>query len=194
MYDEIIHYGVGHLNGGHSGRYPWGSGKTTSGELTPRGVKKANRIARKYNKIVRNPNPSEKDTKKAVRLKNKHAAMIKDSQYDENQVNKDKKEEVIKNLMSSQGTSHVVPLQRSGYSPTRQNVSNMTDQELQSIVNRLRNEQAYKQFFPEKESMRKQVYKKIIEPSVTDASKKFLTNYLVNMANDLSKKAKQNSN
>lgn len=23
----IAHYGVGHLNGGHSGRYPWGSGK-----------------------------------------------------------------------------------------------------------------------------------------------------------------------
>lgn len=25
--DELMHYGVGHLHGGHSGRYPWGSGK-----------------------------------------------------------------------------------------------------------------------------------------------------------------------
>ena len=25
--DNLSHYGVGHLNGGHSGRYPWGSGK-----------------------------------------------------------------------------------------------------------------------------------------------------------------------
>jgi hypothetical protein len=25
--DHLEHYGVGHLNGGHSGRYPWGSGK-----------------------------------------------------------------------------------------------------------------------------------------------------------------------
>lgn len=25
--DSLKHYGVGHLNGGHSGRYPWGSGK-----------------------------------------------------------------------------------------------------------------------------------------------------------------------
>ena len=25
--DFIIHYGVGHEDGGHSGRYPWGSGK-----------------------------------------------------------------------------------------------------------------------------------------------------------------------
>lgn len=26
-YEELYHYGVGHLHGGHSGRYPWGSGK-----------------------------------------------------------------------------------------------------------------------------------------------------------------------
>lgn len=25
--DYLAHYGVGHLQGGHSGRYPWGSGK-----------------------------------------------------------------------------------------------------------------------------------------------------------------------
>ena len=24
--DELMHYGVGHDKGGHSGRYPWGSG------------------------------------------------------------------------------------------------------------------------------------------------------------------------
>ena len=24
--DTLIHYGRGHLDGGHSGRYPWGSG------------------------------------------------------------------------------------------------------------------------------------------------------------------------
>lgn len=27
MNDILMHYGVGHLNGGHSGRYPWGSGE-----------------------------------------------------------------------------------------------------------------------------------------------------------------------
>ena len=26
-YNEILHYGKGHLDGGHSGRYPWGSGE-----------------------------------------------------------------------------------------------------------------------------------------------------------------------
>lgn len=25
--DELYHYGVGHDKGGHSGRYPWGSGE-----------------------------------------------------------------------------------------------------------------------------------------------------------------------
>ena len=24
---SLMHYGVGHLDGGHSGRYPWGSGE-----------------------------------------------------------------------------------------------------------------------------------------------------------------------
>lgn len=28
----IAHYGVGHLHGGHSGRYPWGSGKSKNRE------------------------------------------------------------------------------------------------------------------------------------------------------------------
>ena len=26
FYDDLLHYGKGHLDGGHSGRYPWGSG------------------------------------------------------------------------------------------------------------------------------------------------------------------------
>lgn len=37
--DYILHYGVGHLNGGHSGRYPWGSGDRpyqTSGDFKSR--------------------------------------------------------------------------------------------------------------------------------------------------------------
>jgi len=37
----IMHYGVGHDKGGHSGRYPWGSGKNPFGET--RGKKKLNR-------------------------------------------------------------------------------------------------------------------------------------------------------
>lgn len=28
--ESLAHYGVGHLQGGHSGRYPWGSGKRPS--------------------------------------------------------------------------------------------------------------------------------------------------------------------
>lgn len=37
--DILMHYGVGHLNGGHSGRYPWGSGEKpfqTSGDFKSR--------------------------------------------------------------------------------------------------------------------------------------------------------------
>lgn len=37
--DILMHYGVGHLNGGHSGRYPWGSGDRpyqTSGDFKSR--------------------------------------------------------------------------------------------------------------------------------------------------------------
>lgn len=40
--DHLAHYGVGHLQGGHSGRYPWGSGKYTNpdGTLTEAGKKR----------------------------------------------------------------------------------------------------------------------------------------------------------
>ena len=48
--DYIIHYGVGHDKGGHSGRYPWGSGKNKlqkkDGSLTRAGRRKE----LKYNK------------------------------------------------------------------------------------------------------------------------------------------------
>lgn len=30
MGEYLIHYGVGHDKGGHSGRYPWGSGENPS--------------------------------------------------------------------------------------------------------------------------------------------------------------------
>lgn len=43
--DHLEHYGVGHLQGGHSGRYPWGSGKYTNpdGTLTEAGKKRYTR-------------------------------------------------------------------------------------------------------------------------------------------------------
>lgn len=36
----IMHYGVGHDKGGHSGRYPWGSGKNPYGGVDPTTTKK----------------------------------------------------------------------------------------------------------------------------------------------------------
>lgn len=44
---DIFHYGVGHLNGGHSGRYQWGSGKNpnqSSGELRSGNMDFADRV------------------------------------------------------------------------------------------------------------------------------------------------------
>lgn len=38
--DHLAHYGVGHLDGGHSGRYPWGSGKAKYNAVKQKAKKK----------------------------------------------------------------------------------------------------------------------------------------------------------
>ena len=45
-----MHYGVGHDKGGHSGRYPWGSGENPFGQTHGKklGIKESNRIYSKY--------------------------------------------------------------------------------------------------------------------------------------------------
>lgn len=48
--EELMHRGVGHLHGGHSGRYPWGSGK--KGKQRAKQEKKAKKYAEKYAKIT----------------------------------------------------------------------------------------------------------------------------------------------
>ena len=50
-YEEfLIHYGVGHLNGGHSGRYPWGSGDIPYQHGDGRGFF-ANRFMSRYDEL-----------------------------------------------------------------------------------------------------------------------------------------------
>ena len=62
--DYLAHYGVGHLQGGHSGRYPWGSGKRPkqSGLLketiTAERVKKYSSQAKQLNHVRINKNTS----------------------------------------------------------------------------------------------------------------------------------------
>lgn len=46
----ILHYGVGHLHGGHSGRYPWGSGK----KVFVSGASKSNKIPKQAKKDIKN--------------------------------------------------------------------------------------------------------------------------------------------
>lgn len=58
----------------------------------------------------------------------------------------------------------------------------MTDEELQRAINRARNEQTYKQLFPQKEVSRgrkfvKTLEKKVIVPSLIDGGKQALTAY-----------------
>lgn len=50
-YDYLIHYGVGHLDGGHSGRYPWGSGENGSSDR--RAMKKDIKWVKKNEKKIK---------------------------------------------------------------------------------------------------------------------------------------------
>lgn len=108
-----MHYGVGHDKGGHSGRYPWGSGKKGADRKQAR----AEKLAAKYNKL----------TGKDI-------------------------------------TDHT---------PMRKRVSDMTDDELQTKINRLRLEETYgmlnAKLYPEKVS----------------TGKKFINNMKENLARDV---------
>ena len=46
----IIHYGVGHLHGGHSGRYPWGSGD----KVFVSGASKTEKMPRQAKRDIKN--------------------------------------------------------------------------------------------------------------------------------------------
>lgn len=70
---ELYHYGVGHLNGGHSGRYPWGSknNETKNGSLFVSGSSKtqdkgSGYYRRKLPKGVRSELDSAMDSKKKI--------------------------------------------------------------------------------------------------------------------------------
>lgn len=87
----LMHYGKGHLDGGHSGRYPWGSGKNSNkrsydllagqrwgisryknkdGSLTEAGKKRAAKIQREYQDLtgssVRTSEKKETSEKKSI--------------------------------------------------------------------------------------------------------------------------------
>ena len=71
-----MHYGVGHDKGGHSGRYPWGSGKSNNGfkivENRRKRAKYANKVWRSLSdedKVRMMGNPG--DTVKTLRLRDK---------------------------------------------------------------------------------------------------------------------------
>ena len=59
MNDILMHYGVGHLNGGHSGRYPWGSGDQP--------YQRSNEFAAMYNKL-KAQGMSDEDIRKGMNM------------------------------------------------------------------------------------------------------------------------------
>lgn len=56
----IAHYGVGHLNGGHSGRYPWGSGARPFQGMDSATDKRITKGTRVQNISVNKPRTSDK--------------------------------------------------------------------------------------------------------------------------------------
>ena len=109
----LIHYGVGHDKGGHSGRYPWGSGKKSAIRKQAR----AEKLAMKYNEL----------TGKDI-------------------------------------ADHV---------STRKRVSDMSDDELQTKINRLRLEETYTM-------LNAKLY-----PEHVSAGKKFINNMKENLSRDI---------
>ena len=144
--NELYHYGVGHDKGGHSGRYPWGSGK--NGKLSAYKKKKAQKLAEKYAKIT-----GKKLVVKKVSTNN--------------QIDK----------------------------PKQKTVSEMTNQELQEKINRINLENTYKKLTEprvgEKQSLGKSIKTRlkqqkdeVLWPSITDAGRQTLTQFLKDKGRD----------
>lgn len=99
--EELTHYGVGHLHGGNSGRYPWGSGKyrNSDGSLNARGIKKAKKLKNQYKLLTgkkikgKIPEPPKEINKRTVRK-------MSDSDIS-NRINRLQNEQRLLNLQSA---------------------------------------------------------------------------------------------
>lgn len=92
-----------------------------------------------------------------------------------------KSREAVKNYIAKRKVKKAAKVEAEA-SNKKRNVSDMSDAELQSAVNRKRLEQQYNQLYPKSESFISKFAKKtaneVIVPSATQAAKKFLDGYL----------------
>lgn len=179
MNNDITHYGVGHLQGGHSGRWPYGSKnngkgpsinlyKNKDGSLNKLGQKKARKAAEKYAKI----------TGKKLVVTNKDNPR---NNKPENAVSKP--EPSKKKSIGQMSISEMK--QQIDYIETRNKLV-----KLMTPANKVEPKPGFIKSIKNRLTQQKD---DVIWPAVTDSARSTLTNYLKNKGNELVNKMKNPS-
>jgi vacuolar-type H+-ATPase subunit H len=145
---ELYHYGVGHKDGGHSGRYPWGSGKKK--EKT----KKYQRAIDAAQKDIDSfKNVSNKDVADAVSGLKEHKSRLEEKQRNY-YIQKDQ-EEKYKNRFIDART--------------------MSDEELDEALKRLQKETQYMNYLEQIDQKTKSEGKQLLNKSMNSVGTTLLT-------------------
>lgn len=186
----LVHYGVGHLQGGHSGRFPWGSGENGGGatrsardryKTAKTNYKTAKRALRKaenrYDDVSENNLSTSSDKRTAQRDVNrrsraldaaevefrKEKARLKEARANQREERRQNREaekaarrEEKDNAASKDERKHFLLNKRlNAMEDSLENVSNkqigkLSDKELNDRINRLRQEDTYRQLIGQK--------------------------------------------
>ena len=179
----LVHYGVGHLQGGHSGRFPWGSGENGGGatrsardryKTAKTNYKTAKRALRKaenrYDDVSENNLSTSSDKRTAQRDVNrrsraldaaevefrKEKARLKEAKANQREERRQNREAEKDNAASKDERKHLLLNKRlNAMEDSLENVSNkqigkLSDKELNDRINRLRQEDTYRQLIGQK--------------------------------------------
>lgn len=188
--DFLVHYGVGHLQGGHSGRFPWGSGENGGGatrsardryrtaKTNYRTAKRALRKAEnRLDDISNNELSSASDKRIAQRDVNRRSRALdkaevefrnrkakykeaKSSDKEERRQNREaekaaRREEKDQAISKDERKHLLLNKRLNAMEDSLENVSNkqigkLSDKELNDRINRLRQEDTYRQLIGQK--------------------------------------------
>lgn len=145
--EYLIHYGRGHLDGGHSGRYPWGSGKKRKEKdsVQARARRMSDEELDAYNKRAAKENQYVKNYKQREPEKKDRLKLAKDIV--------DESGKAVNRLSNQLDEEY-----RRQPKVVREDLSKMTDQELREKVNRAALEQQYVNYYGIKEVSRGREY------------------------------------
>lgn len=161
----LVHYGVGHLQGGHSGRWPWGSGENGGGatrsardryKTARTNYKTAKRALSNaedhYNEVMKNPSSTSAEKRSAKREYDRRIKALDkaDSVYRDQKSSYKEAKSADRLEMKQAKAAEKVNRELDKKENKLQNVTGkdlekLSDKELSERINRIRQEDTYRQ-------------------------------------------------